>query len=774
MNSELAVRRVLLTVLLFIAFSCENTTEPDDNKIKIEVALSGAVQKGPFLNGTSVLISELEENLTPTGRNFSSQIENNAGIFQLSSVEYSSQYVELKADGYYYNEISGSASSSPIALYALSDITNRESVNINMLTTLERPRIKQLINNGLTFSAAKDSIYKDILRAFSFPLDSIISPEDLNISAEGEENAKLLAISLILQGNRTEAQLSELISNLSFDLQVDGQINSSSTTTSLFQSVNSLDTTAIRGNLEARFDELGLDATISNFEKYIKTIMQTQNDIVIVFERVISCDGDSLSSINISVLGGEPPYTYQWSNGATSEDIDNIGPGTYSVVVTDTYSQTQTSGDIIIPDRIVLPADVTHIDDQHSEGSIDLIVTGGEAPYTYNWSNGSTNEDILGLGLGIYTVTVTDGNSCQETTSVEIIDRDIVIVANKNVSCLGEPTSSINITVSGGKTPYTYQWSNGAISEDLDNIGPGKYSVVVTDTYSQTQTSGDIIIPDRIVLTADVTHIDDQHSEGSIDLIVTGGEAPYSYNWSIGSSNEDVSGLELGFYTVTVTDINNCEETTTVEIYEATPVIDIDGNLYHVIKIGNQYWLKENLKVTHYRNGDIIPDITDNTEWSNLTTGAYCDSSSVDTYGLLYNWYAVTDSRNIAPEGWHVPTDEEWKELEMTLGMSQSEADQSGWRGTDQGSQLAGDADLWGDCALENNTAFGSSGFAALPGGSRSNSGGFQGMGNYTYFWASTEIGSNHWDRILHYAGARVYRWSPEKQEGFSVRLVRD
>lgn len=624
----------MLIVLLMVAFSCENITEPDDNKIKIEVALSGAVQKGPFLNGTSVLISELEGNLTPTGRNFSSQIENNAGIFQLPSVEYSSQYVELKADGYYYNEISGSASSSPITLYALSDITNRESVNINMFTTLERPRIKQLINNGLTFSMAKDSTYKDILRAFSFPLDSIINSEDLNISAAGEENAKLLAVSLILQGPRTEAELSELISNISFDLQTDGQINSSSITTGLFQSVNSLDTTSIRGNLEARFDELGIDATISNFEKYINILMQTQNDIVIAFERVISCDGDSSSSIDISVLGGEPPYTYQWSNGATSEDIENIGPDIYSVIVTDAYNQTKTSDDIIIPGRMVLTSEVTHVDDLHSEGSIDLTVTGGEAPYTYNWSNGSTNEDI--------------------------------------------------------------------------------------------------------------------------------------------------SGLELGVYTVTVTDINNCEETTTVEIYDATPVIDIDGNLYHVIKIGNQYWLKENLKVTHYRNGDAIPNVTDSTEWTNLTTGAYCEydnnPANVDTYGRLYNWYTVDDSRNIAPEGWHVPSDDEWKALEMTLGMSQSEADNTGLRGTDQASQLAGNADLWTDGDLENNAVFGSSGFAAFPGGYRYGSnGGFYYMGGYASFWSSTEGSSSYaWGRVLRCNYAYVGRYSGHEQYGFSVRLVRD
>ncbi|MCK4448089.1 MAG: fibrobacter succinogenes major paralogous domain-containing protein, partial [Candidatus Marinimicrobia bacterium] len=126
--------------------------------------------------------------------------------------------------------------------------------------------------------------------------------------------------------------------------------------------------------------------------------------------------------------------------------------------------------------------------------------------------------------------------------------------------------------------------------------------------------------------------------------------------------------------------------------HETGTVTDIDGNTYQTVKIGDQWWMAENLKVTHYRNGDPIPNVTDNTDWSNLTTGAYCNydnnASYVTTYGRLYNWYTVNDSRYIAPSGWHVPTDEELKELEMYLGMSQSQADYTGYRGTDEGGKL--------------------------------------------------------------------------------------
>lgn len=97
---------------------------------------------------------------------------------------------------------------------------------------------------------------------------------------------------------------------------------------------------------------------------------------------------------------------------------------------------------------------------------------------------------------------------------------------------------------------------------------------------------------------------------------------------------------------------------------ETGKVTDIDGNTYKTVKIGNQWWIAENLKVTHYRNGDAIPEVTDNEQWKNLNSGAYCaydnNESNAAVYGYLYNWYAMNDSRNIAPEGWYVPSDEEW------------------------------------------------------------------------------------------------------------------
>jgi len=195
-------------------------------------------------------------------------------------------------------------------------------------------------------------------------------------------------------------------------------------------------------------------------------------------------------------------------------------------------------------------------------------------------------------------------------------------------------------------------------------------------------------------------------------------------------------------------------------------VTDIDGNVYQTVKIGDQWWMAENLKVTHYRNGATIPLVTSSDDWYNLLTGARCaydnDQSKVATYGYLYNWYAVNDSRNIAPARWHVPTDAEWSTLVTYLGGANVAGGKMKEIGTTN----------WHS---PNTGATNESGFAALPGGYRPSTGYFDALGNLAYFWSSTEISSLYaWSRRLYYDNAYVDRYSDSKQDGFSVRLVKD
>ena len=191
-------------------------------------------------------------------------------------------------------------------------------------------------------------------------------------------------------------------------------------------------------------------------------------------------------------------------------------------------------------------------------------------------------------------------------------------------------------------------------------------------------------------------------------------------------------------------------------------ITDIDGNVYQTIKIGDQLWMMGNLKVTRYRNGDTIPNITDNTEWNGLYTGAYCayenDDNIAKTYGLLYNWYAVQNNSNLAPQGWHVPTTEEWIQLEEYLGSN------AGGKLKEQGTSH------WN---APNSNATNSSGFTALPGGLRYSS--FYRLGKKGYLWSTTVHNSDSARTCyLDYNSSEIQIGYENKLLGFSIRCVKD
>ncbi len=196
-------------------------------------------------------------------------------------------------------------------------------------------------------------------------------------------------------------------------------------------------------------------------------------------------------------------------------------------------------------------------------------------------------------------------------------------------------------------------------------------------------------------------------------------------------------------------------------------VTGIDGNIYKTIVIGTQTWMAENLRVTHYQNGDEIPNVTDNTTWKNLATGAYCnynnttDLDTIATYGRLYNWYAVTDSRKLAPKGWHVPTISDWDRLIDYLGGD-----------TIASNKLKEVGDLhWADPFESTN----SSGFTALPAGGRYLSKSTNDMGFYTEYWAMPEYSSTSAPFLyLYYYNSFVYRGINYKVNGYSVRCIKD
>ncbi|MCU0370117.1 MAG: fibrobacter succinogenes major paralogous domain-containing protein [Bacteroidales bacterium] len=199
---------------------------------------------------------------------------------------------------------------------------------------------------------------------------------------------------------------------------------------------------------------------------------------------------------------------------------------------------------------------------------------------------------------------------------------------------------------------------------------------------------------------------------------------------------------------------------------ESDTVTDIDGNVYHTVKIGDQVWMAENLKVTGYRNGDSIPVVEGSQEWDELHSGAYCNMNNegltAAAFGHLYNWYAVSDKRGLCPPGWHVPSDNDWDVLIGYLG----------------GEEVAGgklkstDSSFW---KPPNTGAVDLVGFAGLPGGTRWDKGLFLYFGYYGLWWSSTaEDADFAWYRNLIYDNPACFRNHFRKNFGCSVRCIKD
>ena len=201
-----------------------------------------------------------------------------------------------------------------------------------------------------------------------------------------------------------------------------------------------------------------------------------------------------------------------------------------------------------------------------------------------------------------------------------------------------------------------------------------------------------------------------------------------------------------------------------------TPSItDADGNVYTSVTIGTQEWMAENLRTTKYSDGTAIPNVTSNSDWKSLSTGGWCNynnsSSNEATYGKLYNWYAASDSRNVCPTGWHVPTDAEWTVLTDYLAAN-------GHNGA-EGTALKATSG-WNDFEGSGNGTD-DYGFLGFPGGYRSNDGSFNSIGNDGNWWSSSQASTfDAWFRYLYYDNDSVSSFSSSKENGFSVRCLRD
>ncbi|MFK7784560.1 MAG: T9SS type A sorting domain-containing protein, partial [Crocinitomicaceae bacterium] len=281
-------------------------------------------------------------------------------------------------------------------------------------------------------------------------------------------------------------------------------------------------------------------------------------------------------AIDISVTGQSNPVTYVWSNGATTQDVSGLTAGVYSVTATDNNGCVATETYTITNSGVTLAIASANVTDEYcgsGSGSIGITVSGGTAPYTYEWTSGGTSNSINNLSAGTYTVTVTDASGCQVQGTYTIANNpgNLMLTATVTDENCGDGQGAIDITTAGGNLPLSYAWNSGQTTEDIGPVSEGTYDLVVTDQFGCVANYSGVVANITGGLGVSVTSVTDENcgqSDGAID-ITTAGAGIISTVWSSGQTTEDLTGISAGTYTVTVSTAA-CSVTETVVVTNQT------------------------------------------------------------------------------------------------------------------------------------------------------------------------------------------------------------
>ncbi len=308
----------------------------------------------------------------------------------------------------------------------------------------------------------------------------------------------------------------------------------------------------------------------------------------------VLCYGFNTGEIDLTVTGGTPGYIYSWSNSSTTQDVNNLFSGNYTITVIDSKGCTEI--DSIYIDQPLTPISVSAIINDvfcygESTGSVNLTTTGGTAPYTYSWANSqyslsTVTEDLINYPAENYYLSLLDDHNCLYLDTFKINEPNELIgtLTKTDVLCYGESTGAVDLTVTGGVTPYNFNWSNGQITEDLQNIPAGVYTVTITDNHLCTFTDSiEVIQP--IAPLSGFYGIDEPlcpgGNDGNIYYQVEGGTVPYTYLWSSGQTTPSIFDLYAGTYQVTTTDANGCILIDLVNLTEPLPIV-LNEQLTHL------------------------------------------------------------------------------------------------------------------------------------------------------------------------------------------------
>ncbi len=360
----------------------------------------------------------------------------------------------------------------------------------------------------------------------------------------------------------------------------------------------------------------------------------------------VNCYLGTNGSASATISGPDSPFSYSWSNGQSgsvssggSTSISNLPAGVYTIYVVDQLGCTSTHV-ISVEEPSPLTGVISTTTDVNcnggADGTIDLTPVGGTPSYSFSWSNGSGSEDPSGLSAGTHSVTITDGNGCTSNSISAVIGEPVMpltsTIQGVDAMCFGGTDGAVDLSPSGGTSPYTYSWSNGAISEDLTNVPAGSYSVTITDNNGCT-TTNNATVSEPTQIQSTISSVDVLcfgGSDGDIDLSVSGGTPGYAYHWANSSSilvgtTEDLVNYPSSTYFVTVTDANGCTHTNNATINEP-PLLTTFLIPTHIKCFGDNTGAIQNMV-----NGGTLPY---SYNWSSGASSQHLVSQFAGTYSV--------------------------------------------------------------------------------------------------------------------------------------------
>ena len=744
------------------------TVEDGEVVAIVDKTISGVSQKGPFVNGSSVTVQELNgKTLAQTGLGFEGKIKNDLGEFTVKVNKLESQYALLKANGYYRNEVTGDKSKGQVTLYALTDLSNRDEVNVNLLTHLAYERSLYLATvDTLSVAKAKKQAEAEIFKSFGIE-GNFAAAEDLNIFGADDQSAALLAVSILMQSDLSEGNFSERLADYAADIESDGIWNDAKTATEIadWASNRSLTgtLTAIRNNIAG----WGLSADVPAFESYVNNFWWQNYGLGI-------CDakreGEVLKNQNTASVNANVYYICKSSLWQVASDIEK-----------DTY-------------KWLDPA-VKHTEKDGDVRYGDVVKTNCYVFEDKMWRSGNANDCSLELrgctalrqdmvGLGVDSVWyICDVKQWRNATNIEKdtatwgageFDGEVRVgQTNENIYYIYEiskkawrPATTIE------KDTYDYKNNKDWIDGVGGEIKKGEITGIIYVFGAANWRVADDV---EKVLGGCVTAIQDSVGKVGNSYYICN-HNPTKWNVATVLQYDTYKQICSEFGQIVHGNVNAdyayfCYGDEWKRFYGNENIVygklldKRDGQIYRTVKIGDQTWMAENL------------NYSDSTNYPSMLGGNWCynnDNDSCEKYGRFYNWSAAVDSiywvskgkkyerygfldmptnvQGICPDGWMMPSSEQWNKLRETIEQVY-DIQAKGFNVWDNA------ADLFG--------------LAMLPAGEVRNDDLDYGMWTspyYTMFWSVPEIGTNF---IVSIDDA----WIEDSSKcggGCSVRCVKD